>query len=108
MNAKFHMEPPWEGGKKVYINGLGDQDGHRAHIWKKPSKIFFFITRRHVIMKPGMQHHGLKLYKVYINDDFRLTLTYFAAGSNWIAYTFEFGKLLQGHFMGKPCSKGII
>ena len=21
--AKFHAEPPWEGGKKVYINGPG-------------------------------------------------------------------------------------
>ena len=22
-NAKFHVEPPWEGGIKVFINGLG-------------------------------------------------------------------------------------
>ena len=21
--AKFYVEPPWEGGKKVFINGLG-------------------------------------------------------------------------------------
>ena len=23
IKAKFHVEPPWEGGKKVYINGPG-------------------------------------------------------------------------------------
>ena len=23
IRAKFYMEPPWEGGTKVYINGLG-------------------------------------------------------------------------------------
>ena len=23
INAKFHLEPPWEGGKKVYIIGPG-------------------------------------------------------------------------------------
>ena len=23
IKAKLHVEPPWEGGKKVYINGLG-------------------------------------------------------------------------------------
>ena len=23
INAKFHVEPPWEVGKKVYLNGTG-------------------------------------------------------------------------------------
>ena len=23
IKAKYHVEPPWEGGTKVYINGLG-------------------------------------------------------------------------------------
>ena len=23
INAKIHLEPPWEGGRKVYINGPG-------------------------------------------------------------------------------------
>ena len=30
-----------------------------------------------MILKLGMYHWGLKLYKVYINDDHGLTLTYF-------------------------------
>ena len=24
MKAKFHVEPPWEGGKNIYINGVGN------------------------------------------------------------------------------------
>ena len=36
----------------------------------------------YIILKLGMQYWGLKLYKVYINDDPGLTLTYFTARSN--------------------------
>ena len=52
-----------------------------------------------MILKVGMYHWGLKLYKVYINDDPGLTLTYFTAGSNSVICTFEWGKLLQIHLM---------
>ena len=54
-----------------------------------------------MILKLGIQHWGLKLYKVYINDDPGLTLTYFTARSNCVSYTFESGKLIQSHFMGE-------
>ena len=50
-----------------------------------------------MILKIGMQHRGLKLYKVYLNGDPGLTLTYFMARSNWVAYSFEWEKLLQSH-----------
>ena len=60
-----------------------------------------------MILKLGMQHQKLKLYKVYINDDPGLTLTYFMARSNWVAYIFEWGKLLQSYLMGKTCGKGL-
>ena len=61
-----------------------------------------------MILKLGMQHQGLKLYNVYINDNSGLTLTYFTARSNWVAYTFEWGKLLQiSHLMEKTNSKGL-
>ena len=60
-----------------------------------------------MILKLGLQHHGLKLYKFYINNDPGLTLTYFTARSNLVAYTFEWGKVLQTHLMGKTCSKGL-
>ena len=38
-----------------------------------------------MILKLCMQHQELKLYKVYINDDPGLTLTYFTAMLNWVA-----------------------
>ena len=60
-----------------------------------------------MILKLGLQYQGLKLYKVYINDDPGLTLTYFTAMSNLVAYTFKWGKVLQSHLMGKTCSKGL-
>ena len=53
-----------------------DQDG-------KPSKFFFSRTRRPMVLKLGMQLKGLKLYKVYINDDPGLTVTYFTASQIW-------------------------
>ena len=59
-------------------------------------------------LKLGMQHRGLKLYKVYINDDPGLTLTYFMPRSNWVAYTFEWGKLLQSFNGGKFAAKDYI
>ena len=35
-----------------------------------------------MILKLGMEHYVLKLYKVYINDDPELTLIYFKTMSN--------------------------
>ena len=42
IKAKFYVEPPWEGGTKVYINGPGHMTKMAAtHIYgKNPSKIF--------------------------------------------------------------------
>ena len=44
-------------------------------------------------------------YKVCINYDLELTLTYFMARSNLVAHAFAWGYLLEGHLMGKTCSK---
>ena len=41
-----------------------------------------------MILKLGMKHQGLKLYKVYINDDPGLTLTYFTVRSNFVIWAF--------------------
>ena len=54
-----------------------------------------------MILKLGMQHQELKLYKVFINIDTGLIMTYFTAMSNWVAYRFEWGKLLQSYLVGK-------
>ena len=65
-----------ERGKKVYINCT---DGCHAHIRKKPSK-FYSRTEGPMIFKLDVQHQGLKLYNVYINDDPGLTLTILRQG----------------------------
>ena len=109
IKAKFHVEPPWEGVKKVCINRPGHMTKMAATpiYGKKPSKIFFSRTGSPMILKLGLQHQGLKLYKVYTNDDPGLTLTYFTERSNLVAYMSEWGKVLQSHLMGKTCSKGL-
>ena len=61
-----------------------------------------------MILKVGMNHRGLKLYKVHINDDPGLTLTYFTSRSNWVTYTFECGKLLQSHLIGENLQQRTI
>ena len=48
------------------------------------------------------------LYKVYIYHDPGLTMTCFTARSNWVAYMFEWRKLLQSHLMGKTCSNNKL
>ena len=56
IKAKFYVEPPWEGGTKVYING----PGHMTEMatmpiyGKNPSKIFFSRTGRPIFTKLGM------------------------------------------------------
>ena len=45
-----------------------------------------------MILKLGILHWGLKLYKVNINDDPGLTLTYFTARSNLVT-GFSIGKV---------------
>ena len=42
-----------------------------------------------MVLKLGMQHCGLVLYKVFINNDHWLTVTYFMARSNLVTYAFE-------------------
>ena len=45
------------------------------------SKNFFFRTGRPMILKHGMKHLGMELYKVYVNHDPGMTLTYLTARS---------------------------
>ena len=56
---------------------------------KKPLKIF---SRRPMILKLGMKHPAMELYKVCINHDPGMTLTYFTARSTKVANAFECGK----------------
>ena len=58
-----------------------------------------------MILKLGMKQQAMELYKVYINCDPWMTLTYFTARSTYVAHAFEWGKLLKCHLKGKTCSK---
>ena len=51
-----------------------------------------------MILKLGKQHRTLKLYKVYINGDPGLTLTYFMVRSNLVSSVFEREKQLPSNF----------
>ena len=45
-----------------------------------------------MILKLGMKHLGMELYKVYINHESGMTLTYFTARSTLVARAFEWEK----------------
>ena len=47
-------------------------------------QIFLSGTRSLIILKLGMNRRGQNVFKVYINDDPRLTLIYFTARSNLV------------------------
>ena len=57
-----------------------------------------------MILKLGMKHQGIEVYKICINHDPGMTLTYFTARSTWVAHAFEWGKLLKWDLKGKTCS----
>ena len=56
IKAKFYVEPPWEGGTKVYINDPGHMTKMAAMpiYGKNPSKIFFSRTGGPIFTKLGM------------------------------------------------------
>ena len=54
-----------------------------------------------MILKLGMKHLEMELYKVYINHDAEMTLTYFTARSNYVAHAFEWGKIGKCHVMAE-------
>ena len=56
IKAKFYVEPPWGGGRKVYINGPGHMTKMAATpiYGKNPSKIFFSRTGWPIFTKLGM------------------------------------------------------
>ena len=71
---------------------------------KNPSKIFS-ETNGLISIKLGMKHGWLNYYNVYINHDPGMTMTQFMARLTWVAYVFEWGKLLKCHLKGKTSRK---
>ena len=60
-----------------------------------------------MILKLGMYNWGLKVYKVYINDDPGLTLTYFMARSNGSPVRLNGENCYKVIKRRKTCSKGL-
>ena len=46
-----------------------------------------------MILKLGVKHLGMELYKVFINHDPGMTLTYFTARSTWVSHAFGWEKI---------------
>ena len=52
-----------------------------------------------MILKLGMKHQAMELYKIYINHDPGMTLTFFTARSTKAAHAFEWEKIGKCHLM---------
>ena len=85
IKAKFYVDPPWKGGTKVYINGPGHMTKMAAMPrYGKNLKNLLLQNQTYYDLETWHVVSGLKLNKVYINDDPGLTLTYFTARSNLV------------------------
>ena len=82
IKAKFYVEPPWEGGTKVYINDPGHMTKMAAML--KTFKNLLLWNRWTDFHETWYLASGLRLIIVYINDDPGLTLTYFTTRSNLV------------------------
>ena len=67
-------------------------------------KFSFSRTKEHMTLKHEMLHNELWPIVVYSNDDLGLTLTYFAAKSNFVPYAFKLGKSMCIIHQTKTCS----
>ena len=87
IKAKILVKPPWEGERKVCINGPGHMTKVAAmplNGKKKTLKIFYSRTGSPMILELSIRHRGLKLYEDCINGDSGFTYTYFMAISNLV------------------------
>ena len=94
IEAKLHMEPPWDGGTKVCSKDPGQMTKMDAMpiYGKNLKKIVFSVTKRPMTLKFCMQHWVLKYYQICSNHDPGLTLTYLTTRSNLIPYVFVWEK----------------
>ena len=79
--AKFYVKPPREEGAKLYKNDFGQ-------ITKMAATPIYSRESKSYALEACVQHLALNPYKLYINDDPGLTLTYFMARSNKVVYVF--------------------
>ena len=53
IKAKFYVEPPWEGGTKVYING----PGHMTKMAATPIPVYGKILKNLLLQNPQADFH---------------------------------------------------
>ena len=63
IEAKFHVQPPWNVGNENLFKCSRPHD--HAHIWWKPSNIFFFRIKRPMTLKLGIQYWVLEFYQCF-------------------------------------------
>ena len=70
-------------GERRCMNGQGHMTKMAAMAINSKNfflKIFFFRTRRPMILKLGMKHQAMELYNVYINRDPGMTFIFLQQG----------------------------
>ena len=91
VEAKFHMEPTWDEGMKIYSNGPGHMTNMAAMpIYGKTLKKTFSLESNSCW--PWKLVCSIGYYQIYSNDDTGLTLTYFTARSNLVPFAFVWEK----------------
>ena len=90
IEAKFYVELLWVVRLNVCSNGPSHVTKMAAMpIYdKKTLKMLFSETSRPMTFELGVQHQGLRPYKVCSSDDPGLTLTYFTARSTLLRNAF--------------------
>ena len=79
IKAKFYVDPSWEGGTKVYINGP-------CHMNKMAAMPIYGKKLKNLLLQ-NQKSYDLETWHVtsgYINSALGLTLTYFTARSNLV------------------------
>ena len=94
IEAKFYVEPPWDGRMKIWSNGLYHMTKLAAMpiYGKNLKEIISSGTKRPMTMKIGMLHWVLEYYQVRSNDIPGMTLTCFMPRSNLVPYAFVWEK----------------
>ena len=84
IEAKFHMEPPWDGRTKVCSNGAVHMTKMTAMpLYGKNIKNLLLRNQKADNLEIGMHHRVLKYYQISSNVDPGLILTYFMVSRVW-------------------------
>ena len=83
----------------------GGRHGCAMAINSKTFKNLLLQNQKAYDLKLGMRLQAMESYKVCINHDPGMTLTYFKARSTYVRNAFERGKLLIYDLRGKICRK---